>query len=481
MTYLASAMAETESRWWLSLTESLILTHLLTVLGFVLALLITAQMVNERRNPSNIFAWSLLVFFLPYLGVPLYVLFGGRKSKRLVENKRRILEAAADLSDKQPTLKNRNTEHLQRRYDGNTFKLLTSAEATYNALLHEIDNAKDTIHITTYIFGKDDVARTIRDRLCKRAADGIKVRLLIDSLGSFGRSGFLKPLREAGGQVAVFMPVLPLQTKSSANLRNHRKLAIFDGERCIVGGQNIDGRFLGPKGDEERFIDVGAFIMGPILLTFNRLFLTDWCYASEEDPRHFRQLLNYLPKPTGTSEIETIPSGPDLENDPLWESILSNIHESKRSITLATPYFIPDQVLFHTLIIKARAGYKVRIIVPEKSNQPLADFARGHYLHRLDQAGADIFLFRKGMLHGKMMLFDKRTAILGSANIDVRSMFVNFEVGVACTSPEAIESVDSWLNTILADCIPYESSTFAEAGRSRRLLEDFAHLLAPLL
>ncbi|OYV48092.1 MAG: hypothetical protein B7X06_02020 [Verrucomicrobia bacterium 21-51-4] len=465
--------------------SAFVMPHMLTVSGFALALLVVARIFNEKRSPSNIFAWSLLIFFVPYFGVPLYFLFGGRKSRRLAENKRKIRALAQSLSDittiRSPTPA--LWPQIQAQEGQHRFEFFPDGVRAFDALLSEIAHARESIHLMTFIMGKDAVATRVRDALVKRAREGLEVKLLVDAIGSFGHAGhFLKPLREAGAKVARFMPMIPLMTQTSANLRNHRKVAIFDRSRAFVGGQNIDNRFMGPRPDPKRFIDFSALIQGPAVSHFNVMFVSDWCFASGEKPESFRKTLCTMPASAGSHNVKVLSSGPDVEGDPLWESLITMIQECQRELTIVTPYFLPDEVLFQSLIVKAHTGRRIRLIIPEVSNHRMVDFARNHYLRLLKQAGVQILLYTPAMLHAKLFIVDDHIAMFGSANLDMRSLFVNFEVGVFMFDHGSISTLQNWVDTLLPDCIGYEQYAAAKSTSSnRRLIEDFAYLLGPML
>ena len=456
--------------------------HIIAFGGFALALLVVARLFSERRTPSNTLAWSLIIFFAPYVGVPLYFLFGGRKSRRLVAHKKAIrtlaesVYYAKDHPDHTPPI----WQHLPLPAGGNSFELLPDGTACFKAFLQAIDEAQETIDIATYILGKDHIGQTIVQHLCSRASAGVQVRLMVDALGSWGAGGrFLNPLREAGGQVARFMPMLPLQTQTSSNLRNHRKMAIFDHKQAIIGGQNLDHRFMGTLEVPALFNDFSTLISGPAVAQLNRIFVGDWCFAAKEKPLTFKDALRYTPTIAGQESIRVISSGPDVEGDPLWESLITLIQDCNDSLTLVTPYFLPDESLFRSLLVKARTGRHVRLILPEKSNHALVDIARQSFLRRLHEAGAEILLYTPGMLHAKLFIVDQSIAMIGSANFDLRSLFVNFEVGVFLTSPGALNSLRKWTDVLVKDCRPYHG--VGKPSASRQWLEDVAHILAPLL
>lgn len=455
---------------------------LLQSAAFIAAVAIILRMAVEKRTPSNIFAWSLLLIFLPLLGVPLYLLFGGRKVRRLVRKKLEIQRLAMRAA-RQSGLPSEGVEDGGGCFEGNRVTLLPDGVEAYNTLCDEIERAQESIHITTYILGGDGIARDIVRRLAAAARRGVTVRLLIDALGSLGHGGrFCEPLRRAGGEVARFIPLLPLSTGTSANLRNHRKIAIFDNSRAIVGGQNIDGRFLGTHNHPRLFTDLSVLVEGPALAPLIRAFVGDWIFASGQDVQQFRSCFGKSQEAAGDSTLEIIASGPDVDGDPLYERIVTLVQELRRELTIITPYFIPDEVILRSLIIKAHAGRRVRIIIPESSNHRIVDLARNHFLRQLNSEGVEVLFYRKRMMHAKLLLVDGEVALTGSANIDPRSLFVNFEIGVVHRSKGDVDMLESWVREqLLPHCVRYKENRRSRTSRTRLFAENLAHLLTPLL
>ena len=472
---------------WLSGTWAFFATNATTVLGFILALLIVRRVLREKRNPSNFFAWFFIVVFFPLIGVPLYFMLGGRKSRKVARIKREIADTARSLTVKAEGLDSRSPRRLpyesgNTATTGNHFELLPDGERTFHRICTEIEAAQRTIHIATYILSNDDTGKQIADLLAKRAEQGVSVRLLLDSLGSWNQTRAARyKIRRAGGHVAMFMPVLPIQTQISSNLRNHRKIAIFDNNRAITGGQNLDTRFLGPTPTPDRFADFSVVTQGPAVAHLTRTFLADWAFAAKESPAKYRELLRHIPEQAGDSTIEVIASGPDVKSDPLWEQILSIIQEFKQSLTIITPYFIPDEVLFRSLIVKAHTGRNIRLVLPQRSNHPVADIARYHYLRQLHDAGVEILFYTPRMLHGKLILADGKVALMGSANIDMRSLFVNFEIALLHYSQPDIAELTAWAQDIIDHCISYQQAVADKTRMPAKFTENLVHLLVPLL
>lgn len=464
-----------------------LLANLSIVLGLICAALIVHRISKERRSPTHTLTWVLLVLFLPFIGVPLYLTFGGRKSRRKARAKSEISRYAKSLSPEHPvnaadTLEFSSTSVAQLCSQGNHFELLPDGASTYTRLLHEIDQAEHTIHIATYILGDDRSGQTVVEHLAKRAAEGLTVRVMLDSLGSWNKTRKARvKIRQAGGEVAMFIPVIPLQPQISSNLRNHRKIAVFDNFRAITGGQNLDNRFLGDWPDSRRFIDYSVVTQGPAVAELTRTFIADWTFAAKQSPADFSELLQYIPEEAGNSTIEVIASGPDISEDSLWEQVLRIVQEFKQKLTIVTPYFIPDEVLLESLIVKAHTGRRIQLILPLHSNQRIADIARFRTLGRLDAAGVEILFYQPGMLHAKLIIADGIVGLTGSANIDMRSLFVNFEIALAHYTGKDIQTLADWSKGLEKDCIGYGAAMREASFIPSKLSQDLVQLLVPLL
>lgn len=457
--------------------KNFFLAHYLTLSIILICLFIVSQLLKEKNTPSYTFAWLLVIIFLPFLGIPLYFFFGGRKSKRLLKNKKHVLSIAAKASGLELPQNIAISE-----WNHNSFTLLQNGEDAFHAFCNEIRNAQKSIYIMTYILRNDSSGKKLISLIAKKAQQGVEVKLLLDALGNFGHvRKAIQPLLKTSAKVAQFIPLLSIPTKTSANLRNHRKIAIFDHHKAIIGGQNLDFRFLGESADPRRFHDFSALLEGPIAQGLTRVFLSDWCFAANENPIAYQQTLTIHPTPVGDQYMKLIASGPDSEEDPLWEHLIYLIQESRKHITIITPYFIPDKVLFYSLLAKARSNVTIELIVPKKSNLPLADLASHYYLRQLHKAGVKILLYTPKMLHAKLFIADNTTALMGSANMDIRSFFVNFEIGLILTHPSSLQQLTGWADSLRSHCISYENSIHADASKKRRLAEDISHLLLPLL
>jgi cardiolipin synthase len=463
-----------------------VLPHVLTVLGFLLAFFAIARLMSERKQPGNTFAWLLAIAFVPYVGVPLFLLFGGRKLKRLAATKARLCPVVPGAPPS-PAARTFAARVLTLNgacppVGGNRVEFVASGEESFHQLERQILEAKHTIHIMTFILGRDAVGRRIVKLLAQRAREGVRVRLLLDSLGCFFTNGsFCDPLRDAGGEVVSFMPMLPLQTRGSANLRNHRKIAVFDHRLAVIGGRNLAGDYMGPTPLKRRFRDFGAVVEGPAVSLLEEIFLADWAYASGQPIATLHdEIPAGVPQSAGDSELQIVASGPDVPGDPLYEGILSLVQQAERSIWIVTPYYIPDEVLQRSLMVQARAGIEVRLVVPARSNHPITDLARKHYLRELQQAGVHVLFYGPGMNHAKAILVDGEAGLWGSANMDLRSLFVNFEVAAVTYSARDTAPMAAWMRGVFAHC-----KQMPQPKRPPRFFptlgEELSRLLAPLL
>jgi cardiolipin synthase A/B len=466
-----------------------LISHLFTVGGFLLAVFAIARLVGEKRPPSNTVAWLLVIVLIPYLGVPMYLLFGGRKLRLLAKRKRPVVLDLPGVPPVDPAISSLPTAHTLTSTGsgapagGNTVRLITTGEQAFTELEALINNARHSIHIATFILGRDDTGRRIVKLLAKRAREGVKVRLQLDALGClFSSRGFVDVIRRAGGEVVRFMPVIPLSGRSSANLRNHRKIAVFDQHTAMVGGHNLAHEYMGAQPLKKRWSDFGAVISGPAAAQLNEVFLADWAFASRQslDTLH-AELDPAAVRIEGGSAVQVVASGPDVAGDPLYEGIISMIQEAEQSIWIITPYFIPEEVLLRSLIVKARAGKDVTLIIPARSNHPITDYARRHYVRQLRKAGARVMLHTGRMMHSKAVIVDERIGLLGSANFDLRSLFVNFEIGVFLYSEADVRAMRVWAGELLRACVEPKPETRPRVRFLGNIAEDLSRLLAPLL
>lgn len=461
---------------------ALILTgHILLVGWFLLSFTVLVQVIRMRRSPAGTAAWLLLVVLVPYLGVPLYLLFGGRKFRRTARTKE-------DIHLTQPRQKEPVTgtdiEKMLMSYDippasaGNRVRLCANGEEVYAELVRLIESSQKSIRICTYVMGRGDVAEDIMSRLTRKASQGLEVLLLMDGVGSLlVPRTLLRKFRKAGGRHAFFLPLHQAPFPGRANLRNHRKIAIADGRFVLAGGTNIAREYIGPEPCAERWTDLSFTLEGPAVRCYAEVFNDDWHFATGQTlPTPM------LPAPAlqdaGAGMVQVAPSGPDAHGDPIYDAMLTAAFHARKRLWIATPYFVPDDSLALALCLAAHRGVDVRVVVPERSNHRLTDVARATYVRQLQQAGARVLFFPEGMMHAKVVLGDNDVAAVGSANMDMRSLFLNFEIMCLMYSPKETMAVETWLRDLMARSFEPEEST---PGTVRELAEGMVRLVSPQL
>jgi cardiolipin synthase A/B len=467
---------------WLHRSYYWITSELLTHLGFLLALVFLASLLKQKRSPSSTMAWLLIILLLPYVGVPLYVIFGGRKMNPMARRKRSIYDP---LPAPQQGSDGSGTERLLASYgvppsrEGNRIELVSCGFEAYRRIMAMIEEARSTIHITTYILGWDEGSRALLDRLAARAREGVSVRLLIDDLGSWRlRRRNLKALTEAGAQVAFFMPVLHVPFRGRANLRNHRKLIVIDGRTSLTGGMNLAWPYMGPPDETPLWRDLAVVVEGPIVADLEALFASDWRFTTGTEAGDAPEG-GGSPRPQSADSMtaQVVASGPDVPGDPLYESLLALIFGARERIWIVTPYFVPDEMLARALGLAARRGVDVRLIVPIRSNHLTADLARASYLRDLHNEGGRVLLYQPEMLHAKVVIFDDQLAVIGSANMDMRSLFLNYELSLFVWSRAEVERVADWARGLMA----HTERELPSPSWPRELAENVVRLLSPLL
>jgi cardiolipin synthase A/B len=472
--------------------------HIFSILGFLLAVVLLSRIVRERRPPASTMAWLLSILLVPYLGVPLYLLIGGRKHRRLAARKETLytLPSGHEVVAAHAIERILLAGGVPRTSSGDQLQLIASGEDAFARILALFREAKHSIDVSTFILGGDAAGQLVLETLAERAAAGVHVRLLLDGLFYFRpRRDQLAAYQRAGGKLAVFMPLLRLPLRGPANLRNHRKIIVVDGERAVMGGMNIADEYMGPAARADRWTDVALVIEGPAVTHIHEVFRSDWAFASHE---HAQPPVDAQALPAGTTgdvvdaavfadharaqveqnaRVQVVASGPDVPGDTYYDAILTALFQARERVWIATPYFIPDEAIARGLVLAARRGVDVMLIVPERSNHLSADIAGGSYLRQIEQAGGRVRPFQRGMMHAKVTLIDHELAIVGSANMDMRSLFLDYEISLFIyTSPE-IDHLETWFKQLLADC----GDQLQAPGTTRALAEDLGRLLAPLM
>lgn len=443
-----------------------------SIIQFFIVLGFLGHVLTIKKSSTSTLAWLLIILIQPYIGLPLYLLFGSRK---IVRKKPLIFPTSKLSTIHDPVQKILVASGSPMPCHNAKMDFLENGQIAYETLISIIESAKKYIYLETFIFSNDKVGHLVLESLTKKAQSGVDVRILLDSLGSImpGHPSF-KPFIKAGGKLSMFMPLIHKPFQGSANLRNHRKLVVVDDEISMIGGMNIAEEYMGPTPKENRWVDLAMTIQGPLVFHIKDLFLFDWAFATKTEAK-------ITPKDAFISDddkhlAQLVMSGPDIQTDPIYELLLTAIYSAKKRIWMTTPYFVPDEALAKALELAARRGVDVRLVIPHHSNHPVADFARQSYLEQIHTAGAKIYLYPK-MIHAKLTLIDDQYAFIGSANMDSRSLLLNYELGVCLYSTNDIKKLETWCEGVFE-----RSSTEIEPlTHAHKWFGRMARLVSPLL
>jgi cardiolipin synthase len=441
--------------------------------------------VLQKREPVATLSWLISLAALPYIGFVIYFFFGPQRIRR--QRLRRVRARANLPPPPEGLVPTPDAIELARLAQATTglppitatrADLLVDGAAKYVALLEAIAQARDHIHLEYYIYLPDRTGTALRDALVERARAGVQVRLLLDAVGSGPtKRRFLRPLVEAGAEVAWFHP-MKLQwfwKRPWLNLRTHRKIVVIDGEIGFTGGINItDAQDERLRDDAYR--DLHLRLEGDVVRELQLVFTEDWAYATGQPPLR----LHHPPPKRGSISSQVVVSGPDSS----WEAIhrvhVAAIHSAQRRVWLVTPYFVPGEAARMALTSAALGGLDVRLLVPKVCDSRLVTLAARSYFDELLEAGVKIHEYGPRMLHSKALLCDDELAIIGSANFDHRSFRLNFEVSVLFR--------DAGLAGRLAQLIQGECNLAPRVRPDRpqplwrtRVPEGLARLVSPLL
>ena len=417
--------------------------------GFVFAGLLIYVMVTrlgeQRRYPSAAMAWVLAIVAFPYIGVPAFLLFGARKFirpvRRLTESKEAIVNCAgpawslqllAALDVSPPSV----DSHVDFHDDG---------PASMRALLALIAGAQQQIDLCTYVLGADQTGASIVALLVRRAGDGVQVRILLDAIGSMQSSWQqIRALKNGGVKVRWFMPVFHNPLRGRTNLRYHRKLVVVDRRHMWSGGRNLASEYFVDVPGRVAWTDLSFDIRGSIAVQAQLLFEKDWGAAGGYANTVVEEKGGVTDPANGTS-TQLVPSGPDRADDTIYELLISAAYQARDRILAVTPYFVPDEALLSAWCIASRRGVRVTLLIPARSNHRLADRARERALRALAEAGASVHLY-PAMIHAKGVIIDDQLALCGSANLDSRSLFLNFELMTAFYGAAEIVWLAAWID-----------------------------------
>ncbi len=470
-----------------------LLIHWSVVIG------LSARIIMRRRPIGVLLAWIALILSIPVLGAIVYLFVG---ENRVSEKYVRRVAAIRDAYDRwQQSLRSRShdenpvTRPLQRQaesvtgfpvLEGNAVKLLPDYESTFHALIQDIEQCESSCHLEFYIWYPGGLADELLETLLRAGRRGIHCRVILDAVGSkpFLRSKRPAQLREAGVKVAAALPVGLLSTLfSRADLRNHRKIAVIDGAIAYTGSQNlVDPRFFKQDEGVGQWVDASLRITGPIVETLGGTFIHDWEAATGTGLENLEMKHDVRPiHKSGNISLQIVPSGPHPNPLAILQLILGAIYSAAEELIITTPYFVPDESLMTALVSAAHRGVEVTLIIPAKNDSRLVDFASRSTFDDLLDAGIRIATYECGLLHTKSITVDGEFCLFGSVNMDMRSLWLNFEISLFIFNKELAGQIRELQRHYLEGSKLIDAESWKKRSFARRFIENAAHLAAPLL
>jgi cardiolipin synthase A/B len=478
---------------------------LLATFHAAIVLVVGVRVVMRRPARGIALSWLLLVAGLPYVGALVYLLIGerriGRKRTHGIEELRSDFKSIAkaavpanftsvDWRDLPPMAE--AMDRLGRSLvgsatiRGNRFKLYSDTQAILAAIARDVDAAKTSVLMEFYIWNEGGAADEVLDAIIRAANRGVRCYLLVDALGArpWWKGTQPKRLRDAGVLLRAALPVGLLRTLiGRTDLRLHRKIVVIDGAAAWTGSMNlVDPRHFKQGAGVGEWVDAMARFEGPVVNSLAATLIGDWMLETGEPMQLLIENAGLgIAQPGGTANVQVIPSGPGETVDGLLQMLLALINAARQELVLTTPYLVPDDSMILALRGAAGRGVQVTLIVPEKVDSFLTRYASRSYYDDLLEAGVAIQLYRGGLLHTKSISVDKAMSMFGTVNLDMRSLWLNYEVALFVYQAEFADALQALQNTYIAQSVRLEPAAWAERSFKERLLENVLRLFSPLL
>jgi len=476
------------------------MAHIIILIGFIIVIanifFSFSLIFIERKDPSTTWAWLMIMIVLPGLGFIIYLLLGQNFSRaRLFKEKKEFdtikrRELSKDFTSKEH-------EHIGGEQYLDLIRMNythSGAKCTYNnevdvyyngvdkfaQLIKDLKNAKKFIHIQYYIIRPDRLGKKIMSILEEKAAEGVEVRFLVDSMGSYKvtrRS--LRNFTKNGGKFEIFFPGIFPHVNTRINYRNHRKMVVIDGEYGYIGG--FGDEYINENKHIGFWRDTHIRIRGEAVNDLTNRFLLDWCYASGEEIEDFSKFYPKNPIRDGDIAIQIVTSGPDHNEEYIKNAYMKMINNAKKYVYLETPYFVPDSPMLEALKLSALSGVDVRLIIPGKPDHIFMKWAASAYIGDLLNAGAKVYLYQNGFIHAKTIVADGKVCTIGTANMDMRSYSLNFEVNAFIYDDRVANNLETQFFKDIEDCKVMTKEEYDKRSITLRIRESIIRLISPIL
>ena len=454
-------------------------------------ILIIVVVCFKRKDPAVAMAWLLCFIFMPVFGPIIYIIFGwglkNRTKKKYIEKTKASF--AFSTNKKESPAKDEYrflTDYFKNTSksiltENNDIKVYIDAEDKYNDLLEDIKNARETINLLYFIIHNDKIGREILTLLSKKAEEGVKVRFLYDGFGSFltPNKAFYNLKKSKNAKVAAFLPI-NIFSYSLINHRNHRKIAIIDGEIAYLGGMNIGDEYMGKK-KISPWRDTHIRIVGEAVAEVQRIFCLDWEFTTGENIKENSEVFFKNPRKTKSiTPMQIVASGPDSSCDEVESGFIKILYNAKKYVYMQTPYFAPDQSFLDAIKTAAESGVDIRIMIPKIPDKRYVYYTTLSYGDELIESGVKVYLY-PGFIHSKTIVSDDSVVSIGTTNMDIRSFTLHFEVNAFIYSQiEAEKNKEIFIND-MKKSVEITKKMQSERGIFKIMKEGFFRLFAPIM
>ncbi|MDB3767482.1 cardiolipin synthase [Clostridioides difficile] len=484
------------------------------IISYLAGAIISVIILLENRDPAKTMSWLLMFIIFPGVGLMIYAISGKNirkrklfKTQKLANNIKEkklfdtlekiteIVELEKESIKQNKLLRDEEDGSYRKRVinmllktgmfpftKNNKVDVFVDGNEKFKRLIEDIREAKDHIHLEYFIIKDSEIGRVLKEELIKKAKEGIKIRILYDDVGCwrfwFNRK-FFREMREVGIEIAAFLPTKFPIIGGKLNYRNHRKIVVIDGIIGYTGGINIGDEYLGKNDKFGYWRDTHIRIKGISVYMLQMTFLIDWYYTTKE----VLVTKNYFPSVgnVGESMIQVVASGPDSDWEDIHYAYFSAICQARKNVYIETPYFIPDESLLKAIKSAALSGVDVRIIFPKIADHKIVNIASYSYFEEILRAGGKVYLYNKGFIHSKVVIIDDKIASAGTANMDLRSFMLNFEVNAFIYDEEVIRVMTDDFFEDLSHCEELNLEVFKNRNIIQKIKESVARLFSPIL
>ena len=476
----------------------------LVVIYEIIKVVAIVHVLMDNRQPVKTMAWAMVIYFVPVVGLVLYLFFGlNTRREKLISQRsldqltRRSMLGFVDQTDMQVPERYKQmvelfvNENSSLPFKNNKVELFTNGYSFFLSLIADIGRARHHIHVDVYIFENDALGRLVRDVLIDKARQGVEVRVIYDDVGSWSTdSEFFEQMRDAGVEVSPFLPVRFPQFAGKVNYRNHRKIFVIDGEVGYVGGYNIATRYVKGR-DGMSWRDTMVRLTGNGVYGIQCTFLIDWYFVDRTmiSSRDYYPPLSSAPVKGCISQVvngcisQVVNSSPSSPYPSIMHGYVRALIEAQRYVYIQTPYFMPTESVLVAMKTAAIGGVDVRLMVPRKGDAHVVAWASRTYLREIMEAGVKVYMYSGGFLHSKILVADDSMATCGSTNVDFRSFENNFESNVFFYDEDTAVRFRKMFevditSSVLLNSLPPER---LQVSFFSRLWESITRLLAPVM